>query len=114
MVDGTIVTATTTVCPKIRQGVFQRAPGLGASGKKPRLLAVVGTRFKLASLRVCSGQLAWNQDQDCEPLKRYGKHGARGTLFKLTLARYRYTFVDKGMVSEDVPYLLHEGKVSAA
>ncbi|KAK4185357.1 hypothetical protein QBC35DRAFT_476408 [Podospora australis] len=36
---------------------------------------------------------------------------SEGTLFKLTLARYGYTFVGKGTVSENVPYLLHEGKV---
>ena len=56
-------------------------------------------------------QLARYRDRDCEPLEKYGKHGARGTLFKLTLAPYGYTFVGKGTVSDNVRHLLREGKM---
>jgi hypothetical protein len=56
-------------------------------------------------------QLARYRDRDCEPLEKYGKHGARGTLFKLTLAPYGYTFVGKGTMSENVRHLLREGKM---
>jgi hypothetical protein len=52
-------------------------------------------------------QLAQDLDEDCEPL---GKEGARGALFKLTLARYGYTFVGKGTVSVFVPDLRREGR----
>jgi hypothetical protein len=53
-------------------------------------------------------QLADDLDRNCEPL---GLQGARGALFKITLASHGYVFVGKGTVQAFVPDLLHEGKV---
>lgn len=53
-------------------------------------------------------QLEEDLDHDCEPL---GLQGARGALFKLTLASHGYVFVGKGTVKAFVPCLLHEGRV---
>jgi hypothetical protein len=58
--------------------------------------------------RLMSRQLAENPDNRCEPL---GKQGARGTLFKLTLECYGYTFVAKGTVTAFEAKLKHEGLV---
>ncbi|KAG9241154.1 hypothetical protein BJ878DRAFT_522142 [Calycina marina] len=55
-----------------------------------------------------SRQLAQDPDNGCEPL---GKQGARGTLFKLTLESYGYTFVAKGTVAAFEAKLKHEGLV---
>jgi hypothetical protein len=48
------------------------------------------------------------EEHCCEPL---GKQGARGALFKITLASHGYTFVGKGTVEAFVPDLRHEGQV---
>ena len=53
-------------------------------------------------------QLADDLDHDCEPL---GLQGARGALFKITLASHGYVLVGKGTVQAFVPDLLHEGKI---
>jgi hypothetical protein len=53
-------------------------------------------------------QLAEDPDNGCEPLR---KQGARGTLFKLTLESYGYTFVAKGTVTAFKAKLKHEGLV---
>ncbi|MCJ1402238.1 hypothetical protein MMC11_005458 [Xylographa trunciseda] len=53
-------------------------------------------------------QLGEHVDHYCEPL---GLQGARGTLFKITLASHGYVFVGKGTVYAFVPDLLHEGRV---
>ena len=53
-------------------------------------------------------QLKRDLDHNCEPL---GKQGARGALFKVTLASHRYTFVGKGTVQAFVPDLLHEAQI---
>jgi hypothetical protein len=53
-------------------------------------------------------QLARDLDHDCEPLD---KQGARGALFKITLAAHGYTLVAKGTVEAFVPDLRHEGRV---
>jgi hypothetical protein len=58
-------------------------------------------------------QLASSLDIDCEPLEMKGLHGAVGSLFKLTLTQYGYTFVGKGTTREYVPSLLDEAKVYA-
>ncbi|GAB1310116.1 hypothetical protein MFIFM68171_00326 [Madurella fahalii] len=50
-------------------------------------------------------QLRLYRDRDCEPLEKYGKHGARGTLFKLTLAPYGYTFVGERATRGTAPDL---------
>ncbi|KAH8730664.1 hypothetical protein GQ44DRAFT_746597 [Phaeosphaeriaceae sp. PMI808] len=50
-------------------------------------------------------QLAEDPENGCEPL---GKQGARGTLFKLTLKWYGYTFVAKGTVAAFEAKLKHE------
>lgn len=56
-------------------------------------------------------QLAHSLDRHCEPLEMKGKYGAVGTLFKLTLAQYGYTFVGKGTIQDFVPFLIHAAKV---
>ena len=43
--------------------------------------------------------------------KSLGLQGARGALFKITLASHGYVFVGKGTVEAFVPDLLHEGKI---
>jgi len=53
-------------------------------------------------------QLGRTLDQDCEPL---WKQGARGNLFKITLASHGYTFVGKGTISVFVQDLQHEGRI---
>ena len=53
-------------------------------------------------------QLGQNMDQGCEPL---GNQGARGALFKMTLASHGYTFVGKGTVPVFVRDLKHEGRI---
>jgi hypothetical protein len=58
--------------------------------------------------RLVREQLGQDRDRDCEPL---GKYGSRGVLFKLTLARYGYTFVGKGTLSVFVRILQYEGSV---
>jgi hypothetical protein len=58
--------------------------------------------------RLVRAQLGRTLNHDCEPL---GKQGARGALFKVTLASYGYTFVGKGTISVFVPDLQHEGRI---
>ena len=53
-------------------------------------------------------QLAKDLDHDCEPL---GLQGARGALFRITLAAHGYVFVGKGTVRAFVPTIVHEGRV---
>jgi len=65
----------------------------------------IGIRAFASSVRA---QLGQTLDQDCEPL---GKQGARGNLFKITLASYGYTFVGKGTIRVFVPDLQHEARV---
>lgn len=59
-------------------------------------------------LKLVQSQLAEDLDHNCEPL---GLQGARGALFKVTLASHGYVFVGKGTVYAFVPDLLHEGKM---
>ncbi|KAF4967381.1 hypothetical protein FSARC_5060 [Fusarium sarcochroum] len=56
-------------------------------------------------------QMASSLDQDCEPLEMKGKYGAVGTLFKLSLTRYGYTFVGKGTIQCLIPHLTHEAQI---
>lgn len=58
--------------------------------------------------RLVRAQLGRTLNHDCEPL---GKQGARGALFKVTLASHGYTFVGKGTISMFVPDLQHEGRI---
>ncbi|CAG8982040.1 hypothetical protein HYALB_00013901 [Hymenoscyphus albidus] len=53
-------------------------------------------------------QLAEDPNNGCEPL---GKQGACGTLLRMTLEPYRYTFVAKGTVTAFTAKLKHEGLV---
>ena len=53
-------------------------------------------------------QLAHTLDKDCQPL---GLQGARGALFKVTLASHGYTVVAKGTVRAFVKDLQHEVRV---
>ena len=59
-------------------------------------------------VRLVREQLGENMDQGCEPL---GKQGARGALFKITLASHGYMFVGKGTVPVFVRDLKHEGRI---
>ncbi|CAH0046111.1 unnamed protein product [Clonostachys solani] len=56
-------------------------------------------------------QLARSLERDCEPLEMRGKYGAVGTLFRLSLTQYGYTFVGKGTIQPFVPHLEHEARV---
>ena len=53
-------------------------------------------------------QLDTDMDHNCTPLDI---QGARGALFKLTLASHGYTLVGKGTVRAFVPDLCHEGRI---
>lgn len=53
-------------------------------------------------------QLDADMDHNFQPL---GIQGARGALFKITLASHGYTFVAKGTVEAFVIDLVHEGKI---
>ncbi|KAH7364889.1 hypothetical protein BKA65DRAFT_145816 [Rhexocercosporidium sp. MPI-PUGE-AT-0058] len=61
-----------------------------------------------ALAKLISHQLAEDPENGCKPL---GKQGARGTLFRLTLEWYGYTFVAKGTVTAFEAKLKHEGLV---
>ncbi|KAF4973026.1 hypothetical protein FSARC_603 [Fusarium sarcochroum] len=56
-------------------------------------------------------QMSRSLDQDCEPLEMKGKYGAVGSLFKLSLTQYGYTFVGKGAIQCFIPHLEHEARV---
>lgn len=58
-------------------------------------------------------QLARNLDRDCICLERWGVFGATDVLFKITLTKYGYTFVAKGVQAVDEPALAHEARVYA-
>ncbi|KAK3364276.1 hypothetical protein B0T25DRAFT_493067 [Lasiosphaeria hispida] len=58
-------------------------------------------------------QLAVDLDSDCEALDKYGKFGAIGVLFKITLHGYGYTVVAKGVQRVDRNSLKHETAVYA-
>nr|KMM68637.1 conserved hypothetical protein, variant [Coccidioides posadasii RMSCC 3488] len=53
-------------------------------------------------------QLNNDRDNGCRPLKFFG---AYGILFKMTLAKYGYTFVGKGTIEGLIHHLQHEAKV---
>ena len=59
-------------------------------------------------LNLVRTQLAEDLDHNCEPL---GLQGARGALFRITLASHGYVVVGKGTVQAFVPDLLHKGKM---
>lgn len=58
-------------------------------------------------------QLGRSLDKDCECLDRIGLYGAIGVLFKITLTKYGYTFVAKGVQRVDEPSLENEARVYA-
>ncbi|OJD17401.1 hypothetical protein ACJ73_08803 [Blastomyces percursus] len=58
-------------------------------------------------------QLAHSLDKDCKCLDREGLFGAIGVLFKITLTKYGYTFVAKGVQRVDEPCLANEASVYA-
>ncbi|KAL9594883.1 MAG: hypothetical protein Q9219_006775 [cf. Caloplaca sp. 3 TL-2023] len=64
------------------------------------------TQTKLC--RLLREQLGRTLDEDCESL---GVQGARGMLFRLTLASHGYTFVGKATITDWIPQLMHEGDV---
>ncbi|KAL8961321.1 MAG: hypothetical protein Q9193_002109 [Seirophora villosa] len=53
-------------------------------------------------------QLVRTMDEHCLNL---GLSGARGMLFKLSLAEYGYTFVGKATIDRFIPCLQHEGRI---
>ncbi|KAI1955166.1 hypothetical protein LOZ58_006831 [Ophidiomyces ophidiicola] len=58
--------------------------------------------------RLLEDQLNDDRDNGCRPLRL---HGARGIIFKMTLARYGYTFVGKGTHEGFIPDLQREAQV---
>jgi hypothetical protein len=56
-------------------------------------------------------QLAEDLDEDCQALDKYGKFGAIGVLFRLTLRGYGYCVVAKGVQKPHLPRLLGEEQV---
>lgn len=75
----------------------------------PRRKKANGTTHALTKTKLCDllrRQLADTMDEDCENLRL---QGARGMLFRLSLASHGYTFVGKGTISLFTPDLRHEG-----
>jgi Lipopolysaccharide kinase (Kdo/WaaP) family len=69
------------------------------------------TRHQLthgAFLALLRQQLAWSLDENCQPL---GLQGARGALFKITLASHGYTMIAKGTVLAFVKDLQWESQI---
>ncbi|KAK3359994.1 hypothetical protein B0T25DRAFT_534463, partial [Lasiosphaeria hispida] len=65
----------------------------------------------VSALNICllvRDQLAYDLDQGCECLDKYGMFGATGVLFKITTSRYGYTFVAKGVQAVDADTLEEE------
>jgi Phosphotransferase enzyme family len=58
--------------------------------------------------QLVQAQLTADMDHHCDAL---GRQGARGALFKITLASHGYTFVGKGTVEAFVQDLRHEGEI---
>ncbi|KUL81842.1 hypothetical protein ZTR_09051 [Talaromyces verruculosus] len=56
-------------------------------------------------------QLDRSLDQDCECLDRKRLYGDVGVLFKVTLTKYGYTFVAKGVQKTNEPDLAHEMRI---
>ena len=70
-----------------------------------------GLRHTIDAQTLCillRNQLDTNMDNNYTPLEI---QGARGALFKLTLASHGYTLVGKGTVRAFIPDLRHEGRV---
>jgi hypothetical protein len=66
-------------------------------------------RLNIASFRrLLEEQLSQDMDHNCEPML---KQGARGALFRITLASHGYVFVGKGTVEAFLPDLRHEGQI---
>lgn len=61
--------------------------------------------------RFLGTQLQQSLDQNCECLDKYGLFGESGVLFKITLNRYGYTFVAKGVQKANEDDLDHEVNV---
>lgn len=90
-------------CAKIPSG--QLLPECVAASQSLR--KACNRPMKIPESNLVQEQLAKALDHHCESL---GLQGARGTLFKITLASHGYVFVGKGTVQAFVPDLLHEGK----
>jgi len=82
----------------------ERCPNVSLHRRHGNRHAINMREFK----KLVRRQLQEDLDNDCEPL---GSQGARGALFKLTLASHGYVFVGKGTVKAFVRTLLHEGGV---
>ena len=82
----------------------KNCPNASLHGRRGRKHAVDQSKF----LDLVQKQLTEDLDHNCDPL---GLQGARGALFKVTLASHGYVFVGKGTVQAFVPDLRHEGDV---
>ncbi|KAI9808450.1 MAG: hypothetical protein M1826_004148 [Phylliscum demangeonii] len=103
------VATTTTVVPRAAGGKQRAArQGQERQGARPN-----SNRHPLgpgvtAFASLVQRQIEADPDHDIEPM---GKQGARGALFKLTLATHGYTFVGKGTIDVFVDELQHEGAI---
>ncbi|KAI5865812.1 hypothetical protein GGS23DRAFT_603329 [Durotheca rogersii] len=73
-----------------------------------------GDGHRISSAKLCTlvqQQLAKNLSDRCESLLKFGMFGAVGTLFKLSLDGYGYTFVAKGVTSRQRGTLEHEATI---
>ena len=96
---------------KCLRGLLQRdrldpqCPNRGLHPSTKRLRHTIDAPTLRVLLR---NQLDTDMDHNCTPLDI---QGARGALFKLTLASHGYTLVGKGTVRAFIPDLCHEGRV---
>jgi len=94
----------------VRLGIFPFLTLMMTS--RPLSTGELGLNFDLdiceASNLILKVGDAEDPENGCEPL---GKQGTRGTLFRLTLEWYGYTFVAKGTVTAFEAKLKHEGLV---
>ncbi len=82
----------------------KNCPNASLHARRGQKHAVDQSKF----LDLVQKQLTEDLDHNCDPL---GLQGARGALFKVTLASHGYVFVGKGTVQAFVPDLRHEGDV---
>ncbi|ERS96484.1 uncharacterized protein SPSK_01478 [Sporothrix schenckii 1099-18] len=92
------------------QGEKGRSLWIGADGQQPdSQLCHPITSAELCSLLL--EQLTDSLSAGVECLMKYGLFGAIGTLFKVTLCAYGYTFVAKGVQDADEEYLKDEAAI---
>ncbi|KAL8917600.1 MAG: hypothetical protein Q9208_007846 [Pyrenodesmia sp. 3 TL-2023] len=91
----------------VQQGPIDEAcpnAGLHPRGEGGNVHALTGPKL----CELLRQQLARTMNHDIEDL---GLRGARGMVFKLSLASHGYTFIGKATIDFYVPELIHEGRV---